>query len=127
MPHDPVPEEIKRFIMTSIPSVPYLEAMLLLRANPTQSWAAADTAQRLFVADKVAFDLLAALCQAGVLTESAPAQFCYQPRSDSLMKMIDQLADCYSQYLMPVTHLIHSKSDKRARQFAEAFKLRKDK
>lgn len=127
MNRDPIPEEVKRFILTSISSVPYLEAMLLLRGNADQSWSAMETAQRLFVSEKTANDLLSALHAAGVLVEFGNAQYRYQPRSDALFQMIDRVADCYSRHLMPVTHLIHSKTDKRAQQFADAFKWRKDK
>ena len=31
MPRDSLPEELRRFVLTSIPSVPYVEAMLIYR------------------------------------------------------------------------------------------------
>jgi hypothetical protein len=40
--------------------------------------------------------------------------------------MVDRLAELYSKYLIPVTHLIHSKPQTRVREFADAFKLRKE-
>jgi hypothetical protein len=43
-----------------------------------------------------------------------------------LRQRIDQLAAAYSNHLLEVTHLIHSKTDRKAHHFAEAFKLRKD-
>jgi hypothetical protein len=39
--------------------------------------------------------------------------------------MIARLADVYARHLIPVTNLIHSKP-RRIREFADAFKLRKD-
>ena len=33
-----IPEDIRRFVLTSIPSVPFLEALLLMRAAPEQPW-----------------------------------------------------------------------------------------
>lgn len=127
MDRDPIPEEIKRFILTSIPSVPYLEAMLLLRSSSERVWSSPDAAQRLFVSDKSAAELLAGLHAAGILAQPVPGQYQYRPASDALHMMIGRVADCYSRHLMPVTHLIHSKTDKRAQQFADAFKWRKDK
>jgi len=50
----PFPEELRRFVLTSIPSVPFLEALLLLRANPTQQWHADTLAQRLYVRERTA-------------------------------------------------------------------------
>ena len=31
MPREPIPEDLRRFILTSIPSVPFVEAMLIYR------------------------------------------------------------------------------------------------
>ena len=31
MPREPIPEELRRFILTSVPTVPFLEALLLFR------------------------------------------------------------------------------------------------
>jgi hypothetical protein len=43
-----------------------------------------------------------------------------------LAERIDQLAAVYAQDLVGVTELIHSRADSRARQFADAFRLRKE-
>lgn len=75
---------------------------------------------------KRAAELLAGLHVASVLVEPAPARCRYQPGSDALHLVNGRVADCYSRHLMPVTQLIHSKTDKRAQQFADTFKLRED-
>jgi hypothetical protein len=41
---DSISEEMQRFILLAIPSVPYLEALLLLRSAPAPSSAASRTA-----------------------------------------------------------------------------------
>jgi hypothetical protein len=43
-----------------------------------------------------------------------------------LRERIDALADLYAKHLVEVTLLIHSTLDRKAQQFADAFKLRKD-
>ena len=43
-----------------------------------------------------------------------------------LRDLVDRLAEAYAQQLIPVTNMIHTKP-RRIRQFAEAFKFRKDK
>ena len=45
-----LPVDVRRFVLTSIPSVPYLEALLLLRAEPQHAWTAGDLARRLKLA-----------------------------------------------------------------------------
>jgi hypothetical protein len=120
--------EIRRFILTSIPSVPHLEALLLLRNEADVAWSAAMLAQRLYLSEKVAVNLLIELVGFGVVVDASKgsSQYRYQPRSDELRARIDQWAAEYSANLLEVTHLIHSKTDRKAHQFAEAFRLRKD-
>lgn len=50
----------------------------------------------------------------------------YEPRTPELQTLIDQLAALYAHNLVGVTHLIHSKLNKKAQQFADAFKWQKD-
>lgn len=129
MTHPPIPEDLRRFVLTSIPSVPFLEALLLLRADPSQQWESAMLASRLYIRERVASELLADLCTAGIARSSdAPAAhcYCYDPVDTALRERIDRLADLYARQLVDVTHLIHSSLERQALQFADAFRLRKD-
>lgn len=129
MAQQAIPEDIRRFVLTSIPSVPHLEALLLLRGTPGL-WSTAALAERLYLGEKQATVLLDDLCHSGMAVASAaeipPAAYCYQPTSELLRATIDSLADFYARHLVEVTHLIHSKHDRKAQQFADAFKWRKD-
>ena len=125
----PFPEDLRRFVLTSIPSVPFLEALLLLRADPGGEWHADTLARRLYVAERTAQGLLQDLCRAGMVAPCAPPQehcYTYQPASGQLRDRIDALADLYARHLVEVTMLIHSSLDRKAQQFANAFKLRKE-
>ena len=121
-----VPDEVRRFILTSVPSVPYLEALLLLRASPAAGWDSYRVASRLYVSEGQALELLQMLQQAGVCTREEDGNFRYQPRTEELAAAIDALAVTYSQDLVGVTDLIHSRVEKRAQQFADAFRWRKE-
>ena len=121
----PLPAEVHRFVLTSIPSVPYLEAVLLLRAEPSAPWDAARLARRLYVPEASAAELLAQLTAAGIATrEGAAAR--YAPATAELRDLLDALAHEYTVNLVTVTDLIHSRTGKRAQQFADAFRWRKD-
>jgi len=129
MTHLPIPEDLRRFVLTSIPSVPFLEALLLLRADPSQQWESAMLAGRLYIRERVASELLADLCTAGIARPcDPPAAHCYryEPASTALRERIDRLADLYARQLVDVTHLIHSSLERQAQQFADAFRLRKN-
>lgn len=128
MDRAPVPDDVTRFVLISIPSVPYLEAMLLLRNNRTCRWNSKQVSQRLYMSDKAAAELLAQLHEAGIVEATAedPPLFYYQPASDDLAQMIDRLAAAYARNLIGISNLIHSKTSKKAQQFVDAFKWGKE-
>ena len=43
------------------------------------------------------------------------------------LEACNRVADAYAAHLMSITDLIHSRVDRRAQQFADAFRFRKDK
>lgn len=118
-----IPADLRRFILTSIPSVPHIEALMLLRAHAPQAWSATDVARRLYVPPEAAAAVLADLCKAGILLGGAQAAtYAYRPGDD----LIERLAALYASNLVDVTMLIHSKLDRKAQQFADAFNFRKE-
>jgi DNA-binding IclR family transcriptional regulator len=122
-----LPADVRRLILTSIPSVPYLEAVLLLRAEPRQAWDAAQLARRLYVPDRTASELLEQLRDNGIAAATDDAGRVRYGPDPGLAQLLDELAHCYSADLVAVTDLIHSRIDRRAQQFADAFRFRKDK
>ncbi|GIZ53119.1 hypothetical protein [Noviherbaspirillum aridicola] len=122
----PIPDDVRRFILTSIPSVPYLEALLLLRAEPAQPWDAATLARRLYLGEKQAAGLLQQLHEAQLLEPAEEGGYRYRPVSDDLDAMVGRVALAYSSRLVEITNLIHSATGKKAQHFADAFLWRKD-
>lgn len=121
-----VPADIRRYVLTSVPSVPFLEAVLLLRAEPGQDWEAPLLARRLYVGDRTATDLLAQLEAGGIAARiGGGAAVRYAP-SGELSELLDRVAHAYTADLVAITDLIHSRIDKRAQQFADAFRFRKE-
>lgn len=126
MSREPIPEPIRRFILACISSVPYLEAMLLLRAEPDRLWDSRQVAARIYAEEGVIQKILTDLAENGVLVASATPLYRYEPISAELRRTIDQLADVYAKNLVEVTDLIHSNTGNKVQQFADAFKWRKD-
>lgn len=56
-----IPEDISRFVLLAVPSVAYLEAMLLMRRENAQPWDANRLAERIYVDEKAARNLISAL------------------------------------------------------------------
>jgi hypothetical protein len=127
MQRPPLSDELRRFVATQVRSVPYLEAMLLARSAPDKVWDAAAMAKRLYSNKLEATRLLGELAAVGILRQSPPKGFSYAPADDWLRHLIDQLAEAYAKDLTGITDIIHSSADQRAYQFADAFRIRKEK
>lgn len=124
---EPLSDEVRRFVLTSIPSVPYLEALLLLRAEPERDWDAYTVARRLYVTENKAAELLRELQDAGLaLRHPESGGYRYEPRDAGLREMIDKIERLYATRLVEVTALIHTRVDRRAVQFADAFRFKKE-
>lgn len=127
MAKNEIPDEVRRFVLTSIPSVPHIEALMLVRATTPARWTPADLAQRLYVAPAVARGVLEDLCRAGMIQdEEATSAYYFDERSNELGDVIGKLAILYSSNLVEITMLIHSKMERKAQQFSDAFNFRKD-
>jgi len=126
MSHEEIPDDVRRFVLTSIPSVPFLEALLLLRSTPAAGWSARDISRRLYVSEAAGRELVGALQEAGFATAPDSAGLVRYAPDPAIAALVDGLGRWYSVRLLDVTSLIHSKVDKRAQQFADAFRWKKE-
>lgn len=116
-----IPDDVRRYIVAAIPSVPYLEALLLLRADPGRPWQPAGVASRLYVTEPDA----AALLRSPPTRAARPRPlrgWSYAPSDAELRDLIDRVAAAYAAHLVPVTDMIHARPGRRDRQFADAFR-----
>lgn len=105
-----IPEPLRAFITAHIPSVPYLEALLLMRSFPGGGWTAAQLGRRLYLSDSRAAELLEALAEDGIAAPAGTADcYCYRPQSSALRDMLDQLALYYASNLVGISKLIHAR------------------
>jgi len=123
MAEDPIPADVREFVIRNIESIAYLEALLLLRSDAGKRWSPSTVAARLYIGEAEATSLLSRLAEQD-LADGDAVGFQYKP-DPAYEPMLTRLADLYSRQLIPVTNLIHSRPG-RVRAFASAFKLRKD-
>jgi hypothetical protein len=121
---DQLPAELQEFLARHIDSIAQLEALLLLRSRPLVDWDAQNTAKRLYIAEREASETLTHLAAQGLLSADSGG-YRFAPQNQELLAMADLLAESYRRHLIPITNLIHAKP-RRIRQFADAFKLKKD-
>ena len=126
MAREPVPEELRRFLLTSVPSVPFVEALLIFReaqGSPVETY---DVARRLYIRESAAAAVIEELSNAGLVQRhEATAAHRFQP-DPALSGVVELLATYYRSHLVEVTDLIHAKTARQAQRFADAFKWRKD-
>ena len=124
MRRDPaIPDAVSRFLLTSVPSVPHLETLLLLWRDGGD-WQPEQLASRLFVGRAQAFE---DLCRADLLEcDGEPLAFRCRREPDGLIALIGELDGIYSRQLKAVTGLIHSNVDRKAARFAQAFSWKKE-
>ena len=122
-----LPDSVRRFVLTSVPSVPYIESLLLLRREAASTWTATQLARRIYVPEAQAAGLLQALEASGIAAkvETAKPTYRYLPPPE-LAELLDRVAAHYTGNLLAITDLIHSSLNRRANQFSDAFRWRKD-
>jgi hypothetical protein len=124
MPDQALPAELREFLATHIDSIAELEALLLVRESRETVWDVHSLAKRLYVEEQQALEVLSHLGAHGFVERDAD-RFRYAPISADLDRLAGLLAEYYRHHLIPVTQLVHAKT-RRIRQFADAFKLKKD-
>jgi len=118
--------DVDRFILDRIESVPHLEALLLLWRDRARNWSAESLSERLWVTADAAKDILMDLARDRLIT-AVPGSDLYQYQSDPDMdRLLDSLSASYRQDLIGISTMIHSKGSSAVREFARAFRLKKE-
>lgn len=122
----PIPDDVQRFILEHIDSVPALEALLIMKRDPDKQWTAAAMAAELYMDRRTVAPFLADLSARGLCgaLHREEAVYFWRPASPALAESLERLAEVYAKHLVPVTNLIHSKPRPSVRGFSDAFRLR---
>lgn len=118
--------EVDRFVMDRVDSVPHLEALLLLWRERPQAWSAESLARRLWVKPDVARDILQDLVRERLIVAmSGSDEFSSQPDPE-VDTLLGSLNDIYRAEMIRISTMIHSKPSSAVREFARAFRLKKE-
>jgi predicted transcriptional regulator len=121
-------EAVDAFIREEIDSVPHLEALLLIWRNRPRAWSVAEMAKALYVTEEVAEKILQGLAQRNLIgTTKTSDAYHYEPTSEAKDKLMAKLDETYRRELVRVSAMIHSKASAAVREFARAFRFKKDK
>ena len=124
-------DDVRRFVLGNLVSVPQLEALLLLRGSgQAESWTTDRVAGRLYLPSAEVAAQLAQLAERGLVEndsgEAGAGAWRYAPQTPELDALCAKLEAVYARHLIDISRLIHSRSDRSAQRFADAFKWRKD-
>lgn len=121
---DPARSLVDEFVLKQIESVPHLEALLLLWKSRPKQWTVEQMAHALYISEEATHALLQDLKQRDLGKEDSGA---YAYNSDSRHDgLIEELDKTYRRELLRITRMIHSKAPLSVREFARAFRFKKD-
>ena len=124
-----LPADVVLFIEEQIDSVPHLEALLLLWEHSAKRWTVGETAARLYVTNDTAASILEELVKRHfVRRDLDDGRPCYRYDSgwDQSGEQMGRVATNYQRHLRQVAGLIHSKVPTAVRDFARAFRIKKE-
>lgn len=106
-----LPTDVRRFVVTSIPSVPFAEALLLFHRRQAEAMGLREVAQDLYMTETAAARVIDALAAAGFIdTLDAPDPRTYRYAVAARhAATVDRFAVCYRTQLVEVTRLIHER------------------
>jgi transcription initiation factor IIE alpha subunit len=121
-------EEVYRFILNQIDSVPQMETLLLVWESLPKKWAESEIAERLYVGTDAVRNIMQELVRRRLLAPDARSarQYFYESKSEDLDGLIEAVAATYRQDLVRVSTFIHTKTSSAVRDFAKAFKFTKE-
>jgi DNA-binding MarR family transcriptional regulator len=117
-----------QFILENIDSVPHLEALMLLWNSRPVGWTLEELASRLYVPMQKVEELLNELVRLSLIarTQTIPAKHAYSSRSTEQDEMMEQVDSLYRKDLVRISTMIHSKASSPVREFARAFRFKKE-
>jgi hypothetical protein len=120
--------QVALFIIEQIDSVPQLEALLLLFNSRPRGWSIETMAQSLYVRSDMAARILDSLLQRKLIAVDShrPDVFFYASEDDYQNRLVEAVDAVYRKEVVRVSSLIHSKGSAGVRDFARAFRIKKD-
>lgn len=121
-------EDVYRFILNQIDSVPQMEALLLVWESRPKKWIESELAERLYIGVDIVRNIMQELVRRRLLVSDTQGarQYFYESKSEELDGLIEAVAATYRRDLVRVSTFIHTKTSSAVRDFAKAFKFTKE-
>ena len=127
MTDEKFPPELKKFLQDHFDSIELLEVLLFLRQHRDRTHDAVSVSSELRSApESVAKRLRDLELRKLLVREGSTERFRYHPQTEKLERLVSELAEAYREKRFSVINLIFSKPATALKDFADAFKLKKD-
>ncbi len=116
------------FILENMDTVPHLEALVLLWNSRPVGWSCGELASRLYIPSERVGDLLRDLVRLQLIavSQDPSPKYSYFARSEDQNEMMRQVDATYRRDLVQISTMIHSKASSPVREFARAFRFKKE-
>jgi hypothetical protein len=128
MPESGPETDVYEYILDKIESVPHLEAVILLWNSRPVGWTAEELASRIYVPPDRTNQILQDLIRQQFVQQGvgSPARFSYLPRSEEQDDWMFRVDTAYRREIVRISTMLHSKASPSVREFARAFRFKKD-
>ena len=123
MSENPTRNTVDKFILEEIDTVPHLEALLLLWNGRPREWSFEAMANAIYLSLDATRMLIADLERRGFVALTDHGFSYHSTDRDQLIELVDQL---YRREIVRISNMIHSKPPASMREFARAFRLKRD-
>jgi hypothetical protein len=119
--------DLPQFIARHIGSVEQLEILCLLWGTPQKVWSVQDVFRVIQSSETSVADHLARFLKEGFVVLNGEGRFRYHPTRPEMDHCVAELVKAYQERRVAVVEMIYQRRPETLRDFANAFKLRKDK
>jgi DNA-binding IclR family transcriptional regulator len=120
--------DVYEYILEKIDTVPHLEAVILLWNSRPVGWTAEELASRLYLPTEKVIGILSDLVRRQLVQQnpSPPVKYSYLPRNAEQDEWMYNVDAAYRRELVRISTMLHSKTSASVREFARAFRIKKD-
>ncbi len=122
----PFSTELRSFLAQYIHSIEQLETLCLFAENSTKLWSEHDVFKSIQSSHESVASNLRYFAQSGFLTIESPANYRYSPETPELARLVSELVKSYRERRVAVIDAIYKAPLDPIRNFADAFRIRKD-
>jgi hypothetical protein len=125
-----LPEDVRRLIQTSVPTIDALEALLFLARHADRTWQANEIVNQMqptAITESAVREYLALFQEQGLVVSQLEGSFRYQPTSPELETAIQALIQAYHEQPVSLIRAVYEiANSKKIQAFADAFKIKKE-